>query len=558
MIIKPSRIRAGDHAQALAYILALGDKLKYANEQVEMLEGHPEALALHCATSHECFPSKTYTLRHWKINPEEAVSAETLQTICHDLLREFRAGDRPYVIALHTTTDKNGQTTTHAHMMVAELNEQGRVLSNKNNAAREHKLARRWEKKLGHTILSSRYDETIVEHTNDAELTASLNPDADCIYAYTQNQYQKAASLGVDLSEIKKDISAARNEPHDLNDLREILKSHGVDLIRGNNHGILVLEKDGELLCPLHKAGAFHKDEMTAYMADFEKGNLNEDIIKSSEELSYKRGNEEAEIFDATPRHDCEVVNEAEENESRDAGFERTETAREATEGIDEQNADERTKDAANDHGGLGSVSEHGEQRSHRQRNDTDRNLDRKRRRAGEDDYNTRASDQNTERSDARNIKSGKRLDIRTELLARVVKRFNNLLAVKLINRAVRANQKLQQRLKARLRRARTWFEEAESLNNDYEAISTLKGQCWKIDEDYKSKFAEFQKLKAMHPDLSSRELVEKLMREAEQKAEQEKAAREAALQAEAARRRRLQEELEETLSNEFSYAPRP
>ena len=114
-----------------------------------------------------------------------------------------------------------------------------------------------------------------------------------------------------------------RNEPHDLNDLREILKSHGVDLIRGNNHGILVLEKDGELLCPLHKAGAFHKDEMTAYMADFEKGNLNEDIIKSSEELSYKRGSEEAEIFDATPRHDCEVVNEAEENESRDAGFEK-------------------------------------------------------------------------------------------------------------------------------------------------------------------------------------------------------------------------------------------
>ena len=210
MIIKPSRIRAGDHAQALAYILALGDKLKYANEQVEMLEGHPEALALHCATSHECFPSKTYTLRHWKINPEEAVSAETLQTICHDLLREFRAGDRPYVIALHTTTDKNGQTTTHAHMMVAELNETGRVLSNKNNAAREHKLARRWEKKLGHTILSSRYDETIVEHTNDAELTASLNPDAECIYAYTQNQYQKAASFGVDLSEIKKDISAAQ------------------------------------------------------------------------------------------------------------------------------------------------------------------------------------------------------------------------------------------------------------------------------------------------------------------------------------------------------------
>ena len=529
MIIKPSRIKAGDHAQALAYILALGDEAKHANEQVDLLDGHPEALALHCATSHECFPTRSFTLRHWKINPEEAVSEQTLQAICYDLLEEFKAGERLYVIALHTTTDKNGQTTTHAHLMVAELNEKGRVLSNKNNAAREHKLARKWEKELGHTILSSRYDETIIEHTNDEELASSLNTDAECIYGYTQNQYQQARALGVDLSEIKKIITAARNQPHDINDLCIILKSHGVDLIRGNNQGILVLEKDGEPLCHLHKAGAFHKDEMTAYMADFEKGNLNEDIIKSSEELNYKRRNEEAEIFDATPRHDCEVVNEAEKNESRDTGFERTETEGKAAEGINEQNANKRPKDAANDHGDVGSLSERREQRNSKRRNNANRNSNRERRGAREDDCGTGASHQNTERTDARNIKSRKRLDIRTELLARVVKRFNNLLAVKLFNRAVRANQKLQQRLKARLRRARTWLHEAQNLNNDFEAITALKGQFWKLGEDYKSKFAAFQKLKALHPDLSSHELVERIMREAERKAEQEKAAREAA-----------------------------
>ena len=558
MIIKPSRIKAGDHAQALAYILALGNDAKHANEQVDLLDGHPEALTLHCATSHECFPTKSYTLRHWKINPEEAVSEQTLQAICYDLLEEFKAGERLYVIALHTTTDKNGQTTTHAHLMVAELNEKGRVLSNKNNAAREHKLARKWEKELGHTILSSRYDETIIEHTNDEELASSLNTDAECIYGYTQNQYQKARALGVDLYEIKEIITAARNEPHDINDLRIILKSHGVDLIRGKKQGILVLEKDGEHLCPLHKAGAFHKDIMLGYAADFEKGNLNEDIIKSSEELSRECRNKETEFIDATSGHDVETVNSFTENESRDTGIERAETAREATEGIDEQNANKCPKDAANDHGGLGSVSEHGEQRSHRQRNDTDRNLDRKRRRARKDDYNTRASDQNTERSDARNIKSRKRLDIRTELLARVVRRFNNVLAVKLFNRAVRANQKLQQRLKARLRRARTWLHEAQNLNNDFEAITALKGQCWKLGEDYKSKFAAFQKLKALHPDLSSKELVERLMREAKHKAEQEKAAKEAALHAEAAQKKRHEIENDTEDFDALSFTPHP
>ena len=558
MIIKPSRIRAGDHAQALAYILALGDEAKHANEQVDMLDGHPEALALHCATSHECFPTKSYTLRHWKINPGEAVSGQTLQAICYELLEEFKAGERLYVIALHTTTDKNGQTTTHAHLMVAELNEKGRVLSNKNNAAREHKLARKWEKELGHTILSSRYDETIIEHTNDEELASSLNTDAECIYGYTQNQYQKARALGVDLSEIKKIITAARNEPHDINDLRIILKSHGVDLIRGKKQGILVLEKDGEHLCPLHKVGAFHKDIVLGYAADFEKGNLNEDIIKSSEELSRECRNEETEFIDATSGHDVETVNSFTENESRDTGFERTETAREATEGIDKQNANKRAKDTANDHGDVGSLSERREQRNSKHRNNANRNSNRERGGAWEDDYCTGASHQNTEHTDARNIKSRKRLDIRTELLARVVWRFNNVLAGKLINRAVAASLTLQQRLKARLRRARTWLHEAQNLNNDFEEISTLKGQCWKLDKDYKSKFAEFQKLKALHPDLSSKELVERLMRKAKHKAEQEKAAREAALHAEAAQKKRHEIENETEDFDALSFTPHP
>ena len=248
----------------------------------------------------------------------------------------------------------------------------------------------------------------------------------------------------------------------------------------------MVLEKDGEHLCPLHKAGAFHKDIMLGYAADFEKGNLNEDIIKSSEELSRECRNEETEFIDATSGYDVETVNSFMENESRDTGFERAETEGKAAEGIDEQNADERTKDTANDHGDVGSLSEHREQRNSKRRNNANRNSSRERRGAREDDCGTGATHQNTERTDARNIKSRKRLDIRTELLARVVRRFNNLLAVKLFNRAVRANQKLQQRLKARLRRARTWLHEAQNLNNDFEAITALKGQCWKLGEDYK------------------------------------------------------------------------
>ena len=86
----------------------------------------------------------------------------------------------------------------------------------------------------------------------------------------------------------------------------------------------------------------------------------------------------------------------------------------------------------------------------------------------------------------------------------------------------------------------------------------TLKGQCWTLGEDYKSKFAAFQKLKALHPDLSSQELVERLMREAKHKAEQEKAAREAALHAEAAQKKRHEIENDTEHFDELSFTPHP
>ena len=42
MIIKPSRVQAGDHQQALNYIMAVGNEAKADNEEVHLLEGYAE------------------------------------------------------------------------------------------------------------------------------------------------------------------------------------------------------------------------------------------------------------------------------------------------------------------------------------------------------------------------------------------------------------------------------------------------------------------------------------------------------------------------------------
>ena len=267
MIIKPSRIQAGDHKQALEYILAVGNDAKHENEDVRLLEGHPEGLAFHCAISREDYPNKKYTLRHWKINPEQFTSDEDLQAVCHDLLNEFNAGDRPFVIALHTTTHKDGTTATHAHLMCAELDARGKVLSNRQNAAREHKIARKWEKNLGHNVLSSRYDATIAEQ--EPELRQDLQPDT-VSYKYSQGQFQKCLKQGVDLNELNKDLTQLRSEPHSVVDIQNLLGQYEIELAAGKRDGVLVLEKAGEYLVPLNAAGGFHKDEMAAYRHEYE------------------------------------------------------------------------------------------------------------------------------------------------------------------------------------------------------------------------------------------------------------------------------------------------
>ena len=296
MIIDPSRIAAGDHKQALEYILAVGNTAKHENEDVTLLEGYPEGLALHCATAKDAFPGKKYTLRHWKINPEEFTSAEDLQSICHDLMREFKTGDRPFVIALHTTNHANGERITHAHLMVAELDGMGKVLSNKNNAAREHKIARKWEKKLGHNILSSRYDAAIAE--NEPALADDLQPK-NVVYKYTQGQFQKAQKLGVDLNEINKTIDAIRAGEHDIKDIENALSQFGVSLNQGNKNGVLVIEKDGTVLAPLHKAGAFHRDEMIPYFDSYinnHKDSDNENGFEQIEPDEFSRADNRADI----------------------------------------------------------------------------------------------------------------------------------------------------------------------------------------------------------------------------------------------------------------------
>ena len=125
------------------------------------------------------------------------------------------------------------------------------------------------------------------------------------VYKYTQGQFQKAQNLGIDLNEIHKSIEQVRAGEHDIKDIVRTLSSFGVSLGKGKKDGILVLEKDGTFLTPLHKAGAFHADEMAIYYQHYIK---NEELNNGFEQI------EPQELNRADNRADTEQSEFSREN----------------------------------------------------------------------------------------------------------------------------------------------------------------------------------------------------------------------------------------------------
>jgi hypothetical protein len=256
MIIKATRIKAGDHKQALDYIVK-----NSVNESIDIQFGDPKILAFYCAETKKDFPTRLYTLRHFIISPENSLSEEQKAEVRDDLLKEFKANDRPFVHATHRKTRKDGSVEEHEHIMVAEINPKGRVITTTANAQKLHGVARRWEAKLGETIQQSRFNRTIIEHEQNEEIKAVLQQSLDVDLnskknPWTDGQFRKAERLNVDMRILHENISYIDNTLNDvdyLNEIEKTLSTFDIKLKKGRYDDVIVLEKDDEVILSLNK-----------------------------------------------------------------------------------------------------------------------------------------------------------------------------------------------------------------------------------------------------------------------------------------------------------------
>lgn len=266
MIIKQTRIRTGGTSTALAYIQAMGE-----NEDVELLYGDPSSLALFVNTM-SSMNNHAYVLRHFIISPEQELNDVQIERCIEAIQNEFDTGDRPYVVARHQKIRADENDASHIHIMMAESNTSGRVLTNKNNYKRNEKICRNLELEFGFEVIKGRHNKYVVENSTNPDVKMALElsgiADGDLPQAaYTNSLKSKARACSLDLPSFHLALKAVKSvnieNPRERAEfiVKKLLDAD-VSIKPGKKKGVLVLFKDDVELGSLERLSKLSKKEI--------------------------------------------------------------------------------------------------------------------------------------------------------------------------------------------------------------------------------------------------------------------------------------------------------
>lgn len=263
MIIKQTRIRTGGTGTALAYIQAMGE-----NEDVELLYGDPSSLGNFVNTM-SAMNNHAYVLRHFIISPEQELNDVQIERCIDAIKDEFDTGDRPYVVARHKKIRADENDASHIHIMMAESNTSGRVLTNKNNYKRNEKICRNLELEFGFEIIKGRHNRYVIEHTENVNIQSALHlsgiADGDLPNsAFSKIMLGKAKRVNIDLPKLHESLKEIQSisalKPEDrANFIIEKLLESDISLKRGDKNGILILYKYDEKSGKDVEFGSLHR-----------------------------------------------------------------------------------------------------------------------------------------------------------------------------------------------------------------------------------------------------------------------------------------------------------
>ncbi|GEM15772.1 hypothetical protein [Gluconobacter oxydans] len=278
MIIGATRIRvaskSGPHA-LIKHIFAGKD-----NEAIAVLQGGRHMVQ----AAHEDAKAagRTYSNRHFSVSPEEATTRDQAQQVFRSIADEFGFDLADATVVEHHKARQDGQGyERHWHVIVPELRPDGTALDSKFMRARQEKLGRLAEIRLGHPITHGKHDKAVLKALErdslpEAQAFADIlrwrefGPGAgEPKSAYSSETHQILKRHGLSTPAIKAAISAAwatRSEEIGLS-FRGVLHHVGIDLVPGKRPGAWVAVVDGVEVTALHRLLKVKSSEVESEMA---------------------------------------------------------------------------------------------------------------------------------------------------------------------------------------------------------------------------------------------------------------------------------------------------
>lgn len=213
-----------------------------------------------------------YVLRHFIISPEQELTDDQVERCIEALKDEFNTGDRPYVVARHQKIRSDENDASHIHIMMAESNTAGKVLTNKNNYKRNEKVCRNLELEFGFEIIKGRHNKYAVLNSEEPDVQNALEKsgimDGDLpMAAYTNALKAKARRVNLDLpafhlalKQVKSiDVENPRERAEFI--VKKLLDAD-VSIKPGKKKGVLVLFKDDVELGSLERLSKLSKKDI--------------------------------------------------------------------------------------------------------------------------------------------------------------------------------------------------------------------------------------------------------------------------------------------------------
>lgn len=248
MILKSVRIRARGRGEAeiMAHLLH-GEE----NETVRILRGTP-------ADVHDAFldaqrHARVYAVRQFIVAPARAATAAQMLDVVAELGAEF--GFDPavtFAVEHRKARAVPDRFPVHLHVLVPEVDpESGRVLSSAHSYARQERVAREAEYKLGEPFVRGAHHRAVLAALRVGGKTAVADaldrafPEADAAprprSSYTDARHRRAARAGVDLPAAKQAVAAAWQTTATRPALEAALAVHGLLTRPGTKPGTWIV-----------------------------------------------------------------------------------------------------------------------------------------------------------------------------------------------------------------------------------------------------------------------------------------------------------------------------